>query len=187
MFFFAGVINTAGKLWKDQRKFLHDGLRHFGMSYIGSRKAQMENRIMREVEEFLSVLAAQKGNPIDLNPFLAVSLSNVICDILMSVRFSHNDERFRRFMFLIEEGFKLFSSLEASFFIPILKYLPGQRQTREKIAKVSDFAIRIEFEIKSAFFVESGRNGSIPPRNYRRTQEKLRPVAFARFVRHLPL
>ncbi|XP_044271787.1 cytochrome P450 18a1 isoform X2 [Tribolium madens] len=130
-----GVINTAGKLWKDQRRFLHDGLRHFGMSYIGSRKTQMENRIMREVEEFLSVLTARKDNPIDLNPVLAVSLSNVICDILMSVRFSHNDERFKRFMFLIDEGFKLFSSLEASFFIPILKYLPGQRQTREKIAK----------------------------------------------------
>ncbi|KAH0822593.1 hypothetical protein GEV33_000198 [Tenebrio molitor] len=130
-----GVINTAGKLWKDQRRFLHDGLRHFGMSYIGSRKTQMEGRIMREVEEFLSVLTSKKDNPIDLNPILAVSLSNVICDILMSVRFSHNDERFKRFMFLIDEGFKLFSSLEASFFIPILKYMPGQRETRGKIAK----------------------------------------------------
>lgn len=96
----------------------------------------MESRIMREVEEFLSVLNGKKDNAVDLNPILAVSLSNVICDILMSVRFSHNDERFKRFMFLIDEGFKLFSSLEASFFIPILKYLPKQRETREKIAKV---------------------------------------------------
>lgn len=92
---------------------------------------------MREVEEFLSILNGRKDNPIDLNPLLAVPLSNVICDILMSVRFSYNDDRFKRFMFLIDEGFKLFSSLEASFFIPILKYLPRQRETREKIAKVS--------------------------------------------------
>nr|UOF76412.1 cytochrome P450 CYP18 [Xylotrechus quadripes] len=130
-----GVINTAGKLWKDQRRFLHDGLRHFGMSYLGSRKAQMENRIMTEVEEFLCVLKTQKNHSIDLNPVFAVSISNVICDVLMSVRFSHNDERFIRFMNLIDEGFKLFGSLEAALFIPILKYLPGHSNTRQKIAK----------------------------------------------------
>ncbi|CAH0555177.1 unnamed protein product [Brassicogethes aeneus] len=130
-----GVINTAGKLWKDQRRFLHDGLRHFGMSYLGSRKAQMENRIMKEVEEFLCVLKARKDRPIDLNPVLAVSISNVICDVLMSVRFSHNDKRFIRFMDLIDEGFKLFGSLQAALFIPFLKYLPGHNSTREKISK----------------------------------------------------
>lgn len=106
------------------------------MTYIGSRKAQMETRIMSEVEEFLCVLKAQKNNPIDLNPVFAVSISNVICDIIMSVRFSHNDARFRRFMFLIDEGFKLFGSLEAAVFIPILKYLPGQQKTLQKIAQV---------------------------------------------------
>lgn len=99
----------------------------------------MENRIMSEVEEFLCVLKAQKNNPVDLNPVFAVSISNVICDIIMSVRFSHNDARFRRFMFLIDEGFKLFGSLEAAVFIPILKYLPGQQKTRQKIAQVMDF------------------------------------------------
>lgn len=131
------MINTTGKLWKDQRRFLHDGLRYFGMTYIGSRKTQMESRIMNEVEEFLCVLKAQKGDPVDLNPVFAVSISNVICDILMSVRFSHNDARFRRFMDLIDEGFKLFGSLEAAVFIPILWYLPGLQKTRKKIEQVN--------------------------------------------------
>lgn len=132
-----GVINAAGKLWKDQRRFLHDGLRHFGMSYIGSRKAQMEGRIMNEVEQFLCFLKSEsdKNKTVDLNPVFAVSISNVICDILMSVRFSHNDARFRRFMNLIDEGFKLFGSLEAALFIPFLKYLPAHTSTRQKIAK----------------------------------------------------
>lgn len=141
----AGVINTAGKLWKDQRRFLHDGLRHFGMTYIGSRKAQMETRIMSEVEELICYLKAQKNNPVDLNPPFAVSISNVICDIIMSVRFSHNDARFRRLTDLIDEGFKLFGSLEAALFIPILRYLPGQQQTRRKIAQVR-INIQIVFE-----------------------------------------
>ncbi|CAG9759473.1 unnamed protein product [Ceutorhynchus assimilis] len=128
-----GVINTSGKLWKDQRRFLHDGLRHFGMSYLSSRKAQMEKRIVSEVDDFLTVLKATNGQPIDLNPVLAVSVSNVICDVLMSVKFFHNDARFSRFMELIEEGFKLFGSLEYVFFIPILRYLPTHSKTREKI------------------------------------------------------
>ncbi|KAF2895168.1 hypothetical protein ILUMI_11007 [Ignelater luminosus] len=130
-----GIINTMGKLWKDQRRFLHDRLRRFGMTYIGSRKTQMENRIMTEVEEFLCILRAKKNTPIDFNPILAVSISNVICDIIMSVRFSHNDARFRRFMELIDEGFRLFGSLEAAVFIPILRYLPGLQKTRQKINK----------------------------------------------------
>lgn len=96
----------------------------------------METRIMSEVEELICYLKAQKNNPVDLNPLFAVSISNVICDIIMSVRFSHNDARFRRLTDLIDEGFKLFGSLEAALFIPILRYLPGQQQTRRKIAQV---------------------------------------------------
>ncbi|ENN72442.1 hypothetical protein YQE_10910, partial [Dendroctonus ponderosae] len=135
--FLAGVINTSGKLWKEQRRFVHDGLRHFGMSYLSSRKARMEKRIVSEVDDFLQILQAANGEPLDLNPVLAVSISNVICDVLMSVKFSHNDSRFIRFMELIEEGFQLFGSLEYVFFIPILRYLPGHSKTRQKIAKVT--------------------------------------------------
>lgn len=107
------------------------------MSYLGSRKAQMETRIMKEVEEFLSVLHSRRNQPIDLNPMFAISVSNVICDVLMSVRFSFNDDRFIKFMNLIEEGFRLFGSLELSLFLPFLKYLPGYTSTLKQIARVS--------------------------------------------------
>ncbi|VEN45941.1 unnamed protein product [Callosobruchus maculatus] len=130
-----GVINVAGKLWKDQRRFLHDGLRHFGMSYVGTRKQQMEKRIMDEVEEFLNVLRQKGDDAVDLNPVFAVSISNVICDVLMSVRFSHTDAKFIRFMNLIDEGFKLFGSLEAALFIPFLRHFPGYATTLQKFAK----------------------------------------------------
>lgn len=33
-------------MWKDQRKFLHDKLRGFGMTYMGGGKKIMESRIM---------------------------------------------------------------------------------------------------------------------------------------------
>ena len=42
----AGIINSTGKLWKDQRRFLHEKLRQFGMTYMGNGKHIMEKRIM---------------------------------------------------------------------------------------------------------------------------------------------
>ncbi|XP_022902514.1 cytochrome P450 18a1 [Onthophagus taurus] len=130
-----GIINTEGKLWKDQRRFIHDRLRQFGMSYIGSRKAQMESRIMREVDSFLSFLRSSKNEAIDLNHHFQVAISNVICDIIMSVRFSHDDSRFKRMMNLIEEGFRLFGSIDLVQFIPLMKYLPKSRNIRQKISE----------------------------------------------------
>lgn len=41
-----GIINSTGKLWKDQRRFLHEKLRQFGMTYMGNGKHIMEKRIM---------------------------------------------------------------------------------------------------------------------------------------------
>lgn len=41
----AGIINSEGRLWKSQRRFLHDKLREFGMTYMGNGKKIMEGRI----------------------------------------------------------------------------------------------------------------------------------------------
>lgn len=133
----AGVVNSDGRLWKDQRRFLHERLRHFGMTYLGTGKGQMEARIMREVESFVSTLEEHGEGPVDLNPILAVSISNVICSMIMSMRFSHNDARFRRFMDLIDEGFRLFGTLAPVNFIPALRHVPWLQETRKKLAQVS--------------------------------------------------
>lgn len=42
---YAGIINSEGRLWKSQRRFLHDKLREFGMTYMGNGKKVMEGRI----------------------------------------------------------------------------------------------------------------------------------------------
>lgn len=64
-----------------------------------------------------------------------MSISNVICSIIMGVRFHHGDSRFKRFMDLIEEGFKLFGSIAAVNFIPIMRYLPCLRKVQNKISE----------------------------------------------------
>lgn len=61
----------------------------------------------------------------------------------MGVRFQHGDDRFKRFMDLIEEGFKLFGSMAAVNFIPVMRYLPCLQKIRNKIsenrAEMADF------------------------------------------------
>lgn len=130
-----GVVNNDGKLWKDQRRFLHERLRRFGMSFADGGRTHMENRITAEVQSFLRVLHEEKNRPTDLNPILSMSISNVICSIIMSVRFHLGDPRFKRFMALIAEGFRLFGRMTYVNFIPIMRYLPGLQKTRRKIAE----------------------------------------------------
>lgn len=77
-------------------------------------------------------MAAQ---PIDLSPAISVAVSNVICSILMSVRFSIDDPKFRRFNFLIEEGMRLFGEIHTVDYIPTVQYLPGKLNAKNKIAK----------------------------------------------------
>jgi 26-hydroxylase len=63
-------------------------------------------------------------------------VSNVICSLLMSVRFRHDDPRFIRFMNLIDEGFRLFTITAVAGFIPILRFLPGFNYAYSKIRQV---------------------------------------------------
>ncbi|XP_011861919.1 PREDICTED: cytochrome P450 18a1 [Vollenhovia emeryi] len=130
-----GIVNTEGSLWRSERMFLHKNLRRFGMTKSGSNKDEMEQRIQDEVRTFLQVLrrAAQHKVPTNISPALAVSISNVICSLTMSVRFDHDDWRFRGLMNLIDEGFILFGSLNYANSIPALRYLPWIHTTRSKI------------------------------------------------------
>ncbi|KAL0108030.1 hypothetical protein PUN28_014950 [Cardiocondyla obscurior] len=130
-----GIINTQGALWKDQRKFLHEKLRSFGMTHLGTGKKSMNTRIMREVEIFLWGLVKRRGKPTNISPSLAVSISNVICSLTMSVRFHNGDLNFKRFMDLIDEGFRLFASLTSANYITLFRHLPWIHGTRDRIAR----------------------------------------------------
>nr|QRG28708.1 CYP18A1 [Chilo infuscatellus] len=130
-----GIINSDGRLWKSQRRFLHEKLREFGMTYMGNGKRIMETRIKHEVHDLIDNIRRTNGMPVDVNPMLALAVSNVICGITMSVRFSHGDARFERLNFLIEEGMRLFGEVHYGEYIPLYNYLPGKAQAKEKVAK----------------------------------------------------
>lgn len=101
----------------------------------GHGKEQMEHRIMTEVHEFLGVLGNSNQGPTDLSPLYALSISNVICNIMMSVRFTLDDPKFLRFNFLIEEGMRLFGEITTVDYIPSIQYLPKVDEAKKKIAR----------------------------------------------------
>lgn len=88
-----------------------------------------------EVRDFLRNLNRADGNAVDLSPIYSVAVSNVICSIMMSVRFTIDDPKFRRFNHLIEEGMRLFGQIHTVDYIPHVQYLPGKQSACNKIAK----------------------------------------------------
>lgn len=54
---------------------------------------------------------------------------------MMSVRFSIDDPKFRRFNYLIEEGMRLFGEIHTVDYIPTVQYFPGILDAKNKIAK----------------------------------------------------
>ncbi|XP_065200767.1 cytochrome P450 18a1-like [Planococcus citri] len=120
-----GIINTQGHIWKEQRRFLHACLRWFGMTIFNRKNNnQLESRIMGEVKLLLENLKNQKGRAIDLNHSFVISISNVICSLLMSVRFSFNDPVFKNLMMKMEEGFRLFGGIVLLNYFPFLRFFP---------------------------------------------------------------
>jgi len=131
-----GIINAEGALWKSQRKFLHQ--QKFGMKHWGSGSEVMESRISEESCYFLSSIAAEGSKPVNPSPLLNCAVSNVICSIVMSTRFNANDPKFKRFMHLFDEGFRLYMLTGAMTFIPILKHLPGISSACQQLMKNRD-------------------------------------------------
>ncbi|CRL05883.1 CLUMA_CG019030, isoform A [Clunio marinus] len=130
-----GFINTDGKLWKDQRRFLHEKLRRFGMTLVGSKNTKLQNLITNEVDDLISNLSNETSHTVDLDPFFAVSVSNVICNLLMSVRFTRDDPKFIKFNRMIDEGMILFGQIYTIDYFPVTQYLPGMKSARNQIAE----------------------------------------------------
>jgi len=108
------------------------------MKHWGMGSEQMEARVKQEVYYFLNSIRDEKTNPFNPAPILNCAISNVICSIIMSTRFHHNDKKFKRFMYLFDEGFRLFNLTGAMVFLPVLKHLPGTTSALNDLKKNRD-------------------------------------------------
>ena len=128
----SGIISSEGSLWSAQRRFLHK--QKFGLKHWGNTSEKMESCVMHEVQAFLSAIVAARSQ-LNPAPILNCFISNVICSITMSTRFLPDDAKFRRFMHLFDEGFRLFTQTGALLFLPILRHLPGMRAVCDQLRR----------------------------------------------------
>ena len=132
------------------------------MKHWGVGSEQLEARVSQEVHYFLNSIRQEEKNPVNPAPMLNCAVSNVICSMIMSTRFKHNDEKFKRFMHLFHEGFRLFNQTGYMIFFPVLKHLPGTNDTlkalehnREEMLEFVQFIIK---EHKTTLDTENPRD-----------------------------
>ena len=162
-FLIIGIVNSEGDLWKSNRRFLlkqRMGMKHWG----GQGMAQIESVVQREVVCFLEdLLKDHNSKPVCPNNLVNSAFSNVICSMIMSTRFRYTDKKFQRFMFLFDEGFRLFTSgAGALVFLPFIKYLSGVRSTlvqlRDNRQEMLEFVQKVIAEHKETLDPEHPRD-----------------------------
>ena len=133
-----GIVNSEGQLWKSQRRYLLNqklGMKHWG----GEGIERIEARVNSEVRDLIKAINDDyKYKPVNPVKLFNCAISNVICSMIMSKTFNYKDEKFQRFMYLFDEGFKLFTLTGAMIFLPILKHLPGVSDACKKLTNNRD-------------------------------------------------
>ncbi len=81
----------------------------------------------------LQNLETQNDQIVDLNHVFSISISNVICSLLLNIRFSFEDPTLPELMTKIEEGFRLFGGVSSINYFPFLRFFPFFQREVQKI------------------------------------------------------
>lgn len=100
----AGLIFSEGDLWKEQRRFALQQMRHFGMYRLAAEEDQLTQKIHGEIQEFMHVLDEYKETPVDLDQLLSRMIGNILCTTICGKRFEYSDPTFLRCLDTMEEG-----------------------------------------------------------------------------------
>ncbi|KAM4052608.1 cytochrome P450 2U1 [Anomaloglossus baeobatrachus] len=151
------IFAKYGPIWRQQRRFSHSTLRHFGLG-----KLSLEPII---IEEFKYVKAEMMkfGNK-GFSPFQIVNnaVSNVICSISFGKRFDYEDKEFKTMLAMMSRGLEISVNSEAilSNLCSWMYYLPFGpfRELRQIVIDITAFLKRIIEEHKLSLDPENPRD-----------------------------
>ena len=83
-----GVLQSQGRMWREQRRFLLRNLRDFGFG-----KSEMEDTLLDEIEKLCNEYAKNVGKPTCLDNTLNVSILNALWAILVGEKLPLNDPK----------------------------------------------------------------------------------------------
>ena len=118
--YIAGVVNTEGPPWKEQRRFALSSLRDFGMG-----KHSLEHKIHEELQFFTDEVKKKDGQAFDITFLMNKAISNIICSIVFGERYDYEDAYFNEMIELLHLTVKNAIRAVLTNRIPLIRYLPG--------------------------------------------------------------
>jgi hypothetical protein len=132
-FYFLGIILSEGDMWKEQRRFALQQMRHLGMYRLAAEEDQLSQKIQSEIRYFTDTLQQRNGQPIELDYLLGGVMGNIICTIICGKRFEYDDPTFLGCLSTMEEGFRLVKLSMGINFMPFLRIIPMMNTVYLKI------------------------------------------------------
>nr|AGU36299.1 cytochrome P450 CYP18B3 [Spodoptera littoralis] len=136
-----GVITSEGSLWKRQRVFLHEKFRALGVKLWPNTR--FERDINVEIDELMMELNRSEGKSVNPAHVLGRHIHNVICQLMMSFRFTADDAEFKLFNEKVSRGMRLFGLVLIGEHVKAYLKLPGKmaviNEIKKNLADVSNF------------------------------------------------
>lgn len=140
-----GLVCAEGERWKEQRKFVRNCLKNFGMvKHQGPKREKMEKRILDAVNECVLKLGQRSVNgPLDPLDTLHHCMGNLVNSIVFGKTYEENEEIWKWLRHLQEEGVKQIGIAGPLNFFPFLRFLPRYGRTIRSIVDGKEKTHRI--------------------------------------------
>ncbi|KAM4708623.1 cytochrome P450 2U1 [Discoglossus pictus] len=136
------VFAKYGPIWRQQRRFSHSTLRHFGLG-----KLSLEPMIIEEFKYVKAEMLKLEGKAFSPFQIINNSVSNVICSISFGKRFDYEDKEFKTMLHLMSRGLEISMNSEAVLtnLCSWMYYLPFGpfRELRQVVIDITAFLKRI--------------------------------------------
>ncbi|KAH9494451.1 Cytochrome P450 2B5 [Bulinus truncatus] len=129
----SGIMASSGANWKEQRSVSLSILKSFGMG-----NNSMAEKILKEVDLYLTLLDSYNGKPVDIRVITGMSSSNVVLSILLGQRFEYDDPVFHRLIDLMNFSVKYVEATSLLHFFPSLRLLPGDLFHAKKMKRYTE-------------------------------------------------